>query len=324
MYALYSKAFAKKAEDNYNKKSHKFFNNDPFKLTAKTKTADKAVEFEANVADSARDVKFTFPVDPKFGVSIKQSIDNNKKPEERDSTTLGLTYVLDQNLTIKWDIVNPQLQAEIPKSVLTGEYVTESFSVEAKVEADSKSFSSEKARSAASVNLGFASDVPAGPSGSRFGLLYTGLNKDNKDKTVTTFVHNLAAQLGVQQSDYEVALSANFKDLAAKEPATISSGVSGIFSVNANTSVFSKIVLDQDVRERNFSLGLAYSFNASTTAKLKLSTSNIENLTKDGVIEQRVVDLAITNAFDGKNQATCAVQLKNGGAPKFGVYITLE
>jgi len=265
------------------------------------------VEFEANVADSGRDVKFTFPVDPKFAVSIKQSA--------TDGTTLGLAYVLDQNLTIKCDVVNPALVPVLPKTTLTGEYVTESFSVETKLETAKKSF-----------KVGFASDIPAGPSGSRFGLLYTGMYP--KDKVVLT--HEVEAKLGLQQSDYEVALSANFKDLTATPApvaSNISSGFFGLFSVNANTSVFTKIALDQNEINRSHSLGLAYSFNASTTAKLKCSMSNVSSKDKDGkdvITEQRMVDLAITNAFDGKNQATCAVQFKNGEAPKFGVYVTLE
>ncbi len=55
-----------------------------------------------------------------------------------------------------------------------------------------------------SFKVGFASDIPAGPSGSRFGLLYTGMYP--KDKVVLT--HEVEAKLGLQQSDYEVALSA--------------------------------------------------------------------------------------------------------------------
>jgi len=308
MYALYSKGFAKKATD-LNKNDFKE-ENQTFKLTTKAKSADK-VAFEGNVSDNAKkadkiaDMKFTVPVDDSFSASIKTT--------SGKETIASCEFKFDANLKLTAEITDFKLPDVMgtKKMVGTAEYVTESFSVEAKA---------CKGAGGSGAMAALAFDCP-GLEVVRVGVQPALVLNDKNMNLNLGFAH--------EDKDYQLAATMGTCNLIQGEKALTGCSVRGWFKVSDSVSVaaefdhVAKMKAGREVWDKagnagddegnTFKFGVEYKINPSTTSKVKVTSSGAEP----------AFDVSLKTALEGKSNAVVCVKLQND-KPQFGLNYTLE
>jgi len=321
MYALYSKGFAKKATD-LNKNDFKDAHT--FKLTTKAKSADK-VAFEGNVSDNSdvakmADMKFTVPIDDSFSASIKTTsgglVKNEKTGEQEEKgkeTTATCEFKFDANLKLTAEVTDfklPNVQ-ESKKILGSAEYVTESFSVEAKV---------CKAKGASGAMAALAFDCP-GLEVVRVGV-QPAVDLNDKDPDI-----NLNFGFAHEDKDYQLAATMGTCKLLRTEKALTGCSVRGWFKVSDSVSVaaeFDHVAKMKAGREawetakptkegNSFKFGVEYKINPSTTSKVKVTSAGAKP----------TFDVSLKTALEGKSNAVVCVKLE-GDKPQFGLNYTLE